>query len=93
MSAPSVMNSSSHGSYRRPKIFANSSWTCNADGLRELVDMFLNQTHKQFGQIEAAIRDGKADEVRRVAHSCAGASATLGMTRLVPKLRELEKLG
>jgi CheY-like chemotaxis protein len=65
----------------------------NADGLRELVDMFLKQTHKQFGQIEAAIREGKADEVRRVAHSCAGASATLGMTHLVPKLRALEKLG
>ena len=39
-----------------------------------------------------AIRDGKADALRRVAHSCAGASATLGMTQLVPRLRELEKL-
>jgi CheY-like chemotaxis protein len=65
----------------------------NADGLRELVEMFLQQTHKQFGQIATAIRENKADEVRRVAHSCAGASATLGMTHLVPKLRELEKLG
>jgi CheY-like chemotaxis protein/HPt (histidine-containing phosphotransfer) domain-containing protein len=65
----------------------------NVDGLCELVDMFLKQTHKQFEQMEAAIRDGKADEVRRVAHSCAGASATLGMTHLVPKLRELERLG
>jgi CheY-like chemotaxis protein/HPt (histidine-containing phosphotransfer) domain-containing protein len=65
----------------------------DADGLCELVDMYLKQTHKQFEQIEAAIRDGKADEVRRVAHSCAGASATLGMTHLVPKLRELERLG
>ena len=34
-----------------------------------------------------------ADEVRHVAHSCAGASATLGMTRLVPLLRELERQG
>jgi signal transduction histidine kinase/HPt (histidine-containing phosphotransfer) domain-containing protein len=65
----------------------------NADGLRELVEMFLKQTHKQFDQMAAAIRDGKADDVRRVAHSCAGASATLGMTHLVPKLRDLEKLG
>jgi signal transduction histidine kinase/HPt (histidine-containing phosphotransfer) domain-containing protein len=65
----------------------------NADGLRELVDMFLKQTDKQFAQIEAAIRDGKADDVRRLAHSCAGASATLGMTHLVPRLRALEKLG
>jgi CheY-like chemotaxis protein/HPt (histidine-containing phosphotransfer) domain-containing protein len=64
----------------------------NADGLCELVEMFLKQTHKQFEQMQAAIRDGKADEVRRVAHSCAGASATLGMTHLVPKLRELERL-
>ncbi len=65
----------------------------NTDGLCELVEMFLKQTHNQFDQIGAAIREGKADQVRRVAHSCAGASATLGMTRLVPKLRELERLG
>ncbi|HEX9047087.1 MAG TPA: response regulator [Verrucomicrobiae bacterium] len=65
----------------------------NADGLRELVEMFLKQTHKQFEQMASAIREGKAEDVRRVAHSCAGASATLGMTHLVPKLRDLEKLG
>jgi len=65
----------------------------NLDSLRELVDMYFKQTQKQFLQLRAAIRDGNADQVRRVAHSCAGASATLGMTHLVPKLRELEKLG
>jgi signal transduction histidine kinase/two-component SAPR family response regulator/HPt (histidine-containing phosphotransfer) domain-containing protein len=65
----------------------------NADGLRELVEMFLKQTHRQFDQMQSAIKDGRADEVRRVAHSCAGASATLGMTHLVPKLRDLERLG
>lgn len=65
----------------------------NADGLRELVEMFLRQTHKQFEQIQEAIREDKADHLRRVAHSCAGASATLGMTRLVPRLRDLERLG
>jgi signal transduction histidine kinase/HPt (histidine-containing phosphotransfer) domain-containing protein len=65
----------------------------NNDSLRELVEMYLKQTHKQFEQMQAAIRDGNADSLRRVAHSGAGASATLGMTQLVPKLRELEKLG
>ncbi len=65
----------------------------NHDSLRELVEMYFKQTNQQMLQMQAAIRDGKADEVRRVAHSCAGASATLGMSRLVPKLRELEKLG
>ena len=65
----------------------------NHDSLRELVEMYFNQTNQQLAQMKSAIRDGQAEEVRRVAHSCAGASATLGMTPLVPKLRELEKLG
>jgi CheY-like chemotaxis protein len=65
----------------------------NNDSLRELVEMYLKQTHKQFEQVRIAIAENNADTVRRVAHSCAGASATLGMTRLVPKLRELERLG
>jgi CheY-like chemotaxis protein/HPt (histidine-containing phosphotransfer) domain-containing protein len=65
----------------------------NMDQLRELVDMYFKQTQTQVGQMRDAVRDGKADQARRVAHSCAGASATLGMTRLVPLLRELEKLG
>jgi len=65
----------------------------NQDSLRELVEMYFNQTQKQFGQLREAIQTGNADQVRRVAHSCAGASATLGMTHLVPLLRELEKLG
>jgi HPt (histidine-containing phosphotransfer) domain-containing protein len=65
----------------------------NADSVRELVDLFLKQTAQQLAQLEAAVRANKADDVRRVAHSCAGASATLGMTRFVPLLRELEKQG
>ena len=65
----------------------------NNDSLRELVEMYFNQTNKQVAQMLAAIRDGKPEDLRRVAHSCAGASATLGMTHLVPKLRAMEKLG
>jgi len=57
------------------------------------VEMYFTQTQKQFVQMREAIRDGKADAVRRVAHSCAGASATMGVTHLVPHLRALEKLG
>ena len=62
-------------------------------GLRELIDLYLKQTTQQITQLDAAVRANNADEVRRVAHSCAGASATLGMTRLVPLLRDLEKQG
>jgi CheY-like chemotaxis protein/HPt (histidine-containing phosphotransfer) domain-containing protein len=65
----------------------------NMDQLRELVDMYFKQTQTQIGQMREAVRAGNADQARRLAHSCAGASATLGMMRLVPRLRELEKLG
>jgi signal transduction histidine kinase/HPt (histidine-containing phosphotransfer) domain-containing protein len=64
-----------------------------ADRLRELVDLFFKQTSQQLEQLEAAVRANKAEDVRRVAHSCAGASATLGMTRFVPLLRKLERQG
>jgi CheY-like chemotaxis protein/HPt (histidine-containing phosphotransfer) domain-containing protein len=63
------------------------------DSLRELVEMFLKQTNKQFEQMRSAIGANEGDALRRLAHSCAGASATLGMTQMVPRLRELEKLG
>ena len=46
-----------------------------------------------MAQLEEAVRARNTVDVRRVAHSCAGASATLGMTRLVPLLRDLEKQG
>ena len=62
-------------------------------GLRDLIELYLKQTTQQISQLEAAVRAQNASDVRRVAHSCAGASATLGMTRLVPLLRDLEKRG
>ncbi len=65
----------------------------NADNLRELITLYLNQTTEQLEQLEAAVGAGAAPEVRRLAHSCAGASATCGMRRLVPLLRELERQG
>jgi CheY-like chemotaxis protein/HPt (histidine-containing phosphotransfer) domain-containing protein len=63
------------------------------DNLRELVTLYLDQTGQQVGQLEAAVQANSAQEVRRVAHSCAGASATCGMRRLVLLLRELERQG
>ena len=63
------------------------------ENLRELVELYLSQTEEQLGQIAAAVQAGTASEVRRLAHSCAGASATCGMLQLVPLLRELELQG
>jgi two-component system sensor histidine kinase/response regulator len=61
--------------------------------LRELITLYLSQTEEQLGQMAAAVKAGNAQEVRRLAHSCAGASATCGVRQLVPLLRELERQG
>jgi CheY-like chemotaxis protein/HPt (histidine-containing phosphotransfer) domain-containing protein len=65
----------------------------NPESMRELVTLYLEQTSGQIEQLDAAVRANNTDETRRIAHSCAGASATCGMRYLVPMLRELEKQG
>ncbi len=61
-----------------------------ADGLQELVGLYLNQTSQQLELLCAAIDQGDAERVNRLAHSCAGASSTCGMVGIVPILRRLE---
>ncbi len=61
--------------------------------LRELTALYLSQTQDQLEQLSAAVKAGMAGEVRRLAHSCVGTSATCGMRGLVPLLRELEREG
>jgi HPt (histidine-containing phosphotransfer) domain-containing protein len=63
------------------------------DSFRELATLYLTQTREQLEQLAAAVQTEATGEVRRIAHSCAGASATCGMRRLVPLLRELERQG
>jgi signal transduction histidine kinase/two-component SAPR family response regulator/HPt (histidine-containing phosphotransfer) domain-containing protein len=60
---------------------------------RELLELFFKQTAEQLKQIEEAIRTSNFHNLGHVAHSCKGASATLGMTRLAPMLLVLEKQG
>jgi signal transduction histidine kinase/HPt (histidine-containing phosphotransfer) domain-containing protein/BarA-like signal transduction histidine kinase len=63
------------------------------DMLRELVELFYKQTGKQLAQLEEAVRANKTEEVRHLAHSCKGASATMGMAPLAAIFFELEKMG
>jgi signal transduction histidine kinase/HPt (histidine-containing phosphotransfer) domain-containing protein len=63
------------------------------DTLRELVELFTKQTTRQLSQLETAVRAKKAEEVRHLAHSCKGASATMGMAPLAAIFYELEKMG
>src|SRR5581483_6086567 len=66
--------------------FANG----NPENLRELAELYLQQTSRQVEQLSAAVKAAAAEDVRRLAHSCAGASSTCGMTTISPILRELE---
>lgn len=63
------------------------------ESVRELIELYLTQTEEQFEQIKAAIANSDAQTLRRLAHSCVGSSATCGVVRLVPLLRELEQIG
>jgi CheY-like chemotaxis protein/HPt (histidine-containing phosphotransfer) domain-containing protein len=69
--------------------FANG----DSNNLRELVDLYLLQTSKQITQLTSAVEARSADEIKRVAHSCAGASSTCGMAGITLVLRELERQG
>jgi len=60
------------------------------NNLQELVTLYIQQTTQQINQLRTALAAGNAAEVRRVAHSCAGASATCGMRRITPMLRRME---
>jgi HPt (histidine-containing phosphotransfer) domain-containing protein len=60
------------------------------ENLRELVTLYVDQTQEQLNKMLAAIAAGNAAEVRRLAHSCAGASGTCGVGRLTGLLRDLE---
>ena len=63
------------------------------EGLRELIDLYLQQADETIPAIQKAIAEGNADSVNQLAHRLAGASAVCGVAPLVPPLRELEKQG
>ena len=62
-------------------------------GLLELTDLYLSQTTEQMESLKVAVETGAVQEVERIAHKSAGASATCGMNAIVLPLRELERQG
>jgi CheY-like chemotaxis protein/HPt (histidine-containing phosphotransfer) domain-containing protein len=61
-----------------------------ADNFNELVNLYLSQTTEQLEHMRSALKGGDYVKLSRIAHSCAGASATCGMVGIVPILKELE---
>ncbi len=65
----------------------------NLENFNELVCLYIKQTTEQLQQIRDALKESDCERVSRVAHSCAGASATCGMSAIVPLLRQVERHG
>ena len=63
------------------------------ENFNELVALYVKQTGEQIEQIKSALSDKDSERTSRVAHSCAGASATCGMLAMVPLLRQVEHFG
>jgi CheY-like chemotaxis protein/HPt (histidine-containing phosphotransfer) domain-containing protein len=59
----------------------------------ELAQMYLSQAAGHLESLSQAVQRQAAEEVKRVAHTLAGSSATCGMVAVVPPLRALEKMG
>jgi two-component system, sensor histidine kinase and response regulator len=68
---------------------------CDNDSelLREMVDLYLDQSKELMQRLGAAIRAGAPTEVRQTAHKYLGASANCGMTTIAARLRQLEQIG
>ena len=70
-----------------------SEFTSNdPESLTELITLYCQQTAEQLVKLRGAVGKQCAEDVRKIAHSCAGSSATCGMNAIVPTLRELERL-
>jgi HPt (histidine-containing phosphotransfer) domain-containing protein len=63
------------------------------EGVVELIGLYLMRTTDQMNKLKEGLRDGRAEDVRRIAHSCAGSSGTCGVDGMVAPLRMLERMG
>ncbi|MCF7707696.1 MAG: response regulator [Verrucomicrobia bacterium] len=63
------------------------------DMMKELLDLYIEQTSEKFTQLRKAIDQQNAEEIRRIAHSSAGANATCGINGIADLLYEIEDHG
>jgi HPt (histidine-containing phosphotransfer) domain-containing protein len=59
-------------------------------GGRELLTLYLEDTAAQILIMISGVANGRAEEVARAAHTCAGSSGTCGVEDLARLLRRLE---
>jgi PAS domain S-box-containing protein len=61
------------------------------EALREIINMFLEQTGEQISQLNEAITNQDTGETSRISHQLKGTSANLGARRLANALARLEQ--
>ena len=59
-------------------------------GMRDVVRTFLDDSSSRFAGLQAAVHDGDAAEVERLAHALVGSSASFGARNVAAHCRELE---
>jgi CheY-like chemotaxis protein/HPt (histidine-containing phosphotransfer) domain-containing protein len=61
------------------------------DALKEIIQLYLNQTMGHLDELEAAVNDKSIPDIMRMAHKSAGSSSTCGINAIVPPLRQMER--
>ena len=61
--------------------------------LRELIQIYLDDSPKQIAEVEAALAAGDAPKLTRAAHSLKGSSANFGASPLRAIAEQVEHLG
>jgi signal transduction histidine kinase/DNA-binding response OmpR family regulator len=69
------------------KVFDDDGMT-----LQELMKIYLRDTLEVIENIKKSLEKNDSEEIERIAHKCGGASATLGLVRMVPLFNRLEKM-
>ena len=65
----------------------------NGEFERELIESFLSDSEEQIQHLEAALREGNAEEVRVRAHTLKGSSANAGAKGMQELAYQMEKMG
>ena len=61
--------------------------------LLEMLALYLSDMDSNLERLATAIEAGEADEIKMIAHNCAGVSANCGIITMVEPMRELERMG
>ena len=74
-------------------IFLKDAASDDPERVVQFSDLYIRHTTERMDELGDAIKRGAAPDIAAIAHKCLGSSRTLGMTAIVPALRELERIG